>query len=60
MARTNKKGSSWHRLELEKEEEERIVKYLKKKDISGFQFLRALVRKYLKDFKKEIDEELAS
>ena len=60
MARPNTLGNSFLGLGLERDEEDRIKKYIGKKgkDISGKQFMRFLVRQYMETdvFKKELSK----
>ena len=51
MARPNKLGNSYLGLSLEQEEEKKIKKYLKNKDQTAKQFLRFLIRQYIKNEK---------
>lgn len=59
MARNNKLGNSFYALELEKAEEKAIKAYLKKTDKTGKQFLRSLVRDFLRvnNLLKQIKDE---
>lgn len=53
MARTNKKGTSFSGLGLEKAEEKKLKAILIEEDKSGKQLMRTLLRKYIQDYKSK-------
>lgn len=53
MARKNILGNSFLGLDLEDDQEKEFKRIIKDKDMTGKQFVRFLIREYIKQHKKE-------